>query len=113
MDDVASMLMEAVRLFGVKTTSNRLAVNPEFSWHAASELDRSTYSALAGRTAVAKKERRTSGFLDRRRILAGLPTGGPGSAGDRSQVGCRGGREWSKGEPRECVRMPNQAGIIQ
>jgi hypothetical protein len=87
-DDMAIMLMDAVRLFGVKVTSNKLAVKPEFSWHDASEVDRSTYSALVGRTIVAREARR-SGFSDGRRIVAGLPAGCPGCTGGRSQVGFR------------------------
>jgi len=69
------MLMAAVALSGVNTTSNRLAVKPEFSWHAARELDRRTFSALAGRTAVASVEIRRSGLSDGNRILEGIVTG--------------------------------------
>lgn len=76
MVDVAIMLTDAVRLFGVKTTSNRLAVKPEFGWHAARELDRSTGSAFAGRTKVAREERRKSGLIDGNRILASIPASG-------------------------------------
>jgi len=69
-DDVAIMLTDAVRLSGVKTTSNRLAVNPESSWHAPSDVDRSTYSALVGRMTVARDERRMTGLIDGRRMAA-------------------------------------------
>jgi len=72
------MLTDAVRLFGVKTTSNRLAVNPELSWHDASEVDRSTYSALVGRMAVAREEMRKSGLIDGRRIVLRMPARGRG-----------------------------------
>jgi len=68
MEDVASMFTAAERLFGVKTTSKRLAVNSEFSWHAASELDRSTCSALAGAKKAARLER-SNGLIDGSRIL--------------------------------------------
>lgn len=84
-DEVAIMLMDAVRLLGVKTTSKRLAVNSEFSWHAASELERRTYSALAGRTTAASEERRSSGLRDGMRILTGTSarSRGPGAVMDR------------------------------
>jgi hypothetical protein len=74
------MLIEAVLLFGVKTTSKRLAVKREFSWHASSELDRRTCSALAGRMKAASDERRKSGFIVAKRILTGAPSShrGPG-----------------------------------
>ena len=36
-------------------TSNRLAVKPEFSWHAASEEDRSAFSSAAAAAAAGKK----------------------------------------------------------
>lgn len=80
-DDVAIMLMVAVRLSGVKTTSKRLAVKPEFSWQAASEVDRRTFSAAAGRTAVASVDMRRRGFSEGSRILniAGRPPGREGS----------------------------------
>lgn len=41
-------------------TSNKLAVKPEFSWHAASEVDRSVWSAAAGKKNVASDEKSAS-----------------------------------------------------
>jgi len=86
------MLMEAVRLLGVNTTSNRLAVKPEFSWHDARELDRSTYSALVGTTRVAREEIRRSGLIDGSRIVAGMPVGAPVRVDGLFRAGCRGKR---------------------
>lgn len=89
-DDVAIMLMEAVRLFGVNTTSNRLAVKPESSWHDARELERSTYSALVGTTRAAREEIRRSGLIDGNRMVAGMPVGAPVRADGLFRAGCRG-----------------------
>ncbi len=58
MEETADMSTATEPLLGVKTTLNRLAVKPEFSWHVLRELDlRTCSSASAGETRAAAPTR--------------------------------------------------------
>jgi hypothetical protein len=53
----------------VKTTLNKLAVKPEFSWQAFSELDWRICSARAGEASAASDARAASGLDNDHRML--------------------------------------------
>jgi hypothetical protein len=66
-EDTATMFTDAELLFGVKATSNKLAVKPEFSWQEFRELDVSTRPsswAAVGARREAKAARRAKGFAN-------------------------------------------------